>query len=83
MAPPTPSAIPGVSNPLGAISTRDMSGLIAIITAISLTFVFVSLFIRLYVRSKKGPWKEDDSFLLVASVRKSQLQTVSLVVIVD
>jgi hypothetical protein len=78
MATPTPSAIPGASNPLGAISTPNMSGLIAIITAFSLTFVFVSLFIRLYVRSKKGPWKNDDNFVLAASVRKSQLQTISL-----
>jgi hypothetical protein len=78
MATPTPSAIPGVSDPLGTISTSNMSGLITIITAFSLTFVFVSLFIRIYVRSKNGPWKNDDSFILAASVGKSLLQTILL-----
>lgn len=69
MADATASATPGVSRPLGTISTSNMSGLIAIMTTLSLTFVFVSLFIRVYVRSKSGPWKHDDNFLLSASVR--------------
>jgi hypothetical protein len=69
MADATASATPGVSRPFGTISTSNMNGLIAIITTLSLTFVFVSLFIRVYVRSKSGPWKHDDNFLLSASVR--------------
>ena len=59
---------PGVMPPLQQISDTQQGGLVAFITGLTLSFVLVSLFIRVYVRQKNGPWKVDDNVLTAASV---------------
>jgi hypothetical protein len=56
------------SAPLGVISSTDQSGLILILTALSLCFVLVSFAIRLYIRVPQKLWKWDDNVLTAATV---------------
>ncbi|EXJ88941.1 hypothetical protein A1O3_02005 [Capronia epimyces CBS 606.96] len=53
--------------PLGVISPNNESGLILILTALSLSFVLVSFAIRLYVRLPPRLWKSDDNILTAAT----------------
>ncbi|EXJ94614.1 hypothetical protein A1O1_03010 [Capronia coronata CBS 617.96] len=54
--------------PLGVISPDNQSGLILILTALSLSFVVVSFIIRLYIRVPQRLWKWDDNTLTAATV---------------
>jgi hypothetical protein len=47
---PTSGLLPGQSAPLATITPTDYRGLVAIATALSLVFAFVSIIIRAYVR---------------------------------
>jgi len=68
MASPAASALPsGITPPLSLISPTDQGGLIAIISAFSITLVLISFPIRAYVRSKTGTWKNDD-YLFIGAV---------------
>lgn len=49
-APPAGGLLPGQSAPLATITPTDHRGLVAIATALSLVFAFVSIVIRAYVR---------------------------------
>lgn len=71
MATSTPSFLPGISPPLAGITTTDQSGLIAIVTALALSFALISFLIRLYVRFKNGPIQQDDGVLTVSVVDAS------------
>ncbi|KIW89359.1 uncharacterized protein Z519_10213 [Cladophialophora bantiana CBS 173.52] len=55
------------SKPLGVISPEDQSGLILILTALSLCFVLVAFAIRLYIRVPQRLWKWDDHVLTAAT----------------
>jgi len=66
-------AVMAPDGPLGIISPHNQSGLILILTALSLCFVLVSFAIRIYVRVPKGLWKSDDYVLTVATVRSTSL----------
>jgi hypothetical protein len=54
------TSTPGVNAPLAFISKTNQGGLIAVITALALTFVLVSFLIRGYIRHSNPPWKLDD-----------------------
>ncbi|KAL2430279.1 hypothetical protein ABEF95_003723 [Exophiala dermatitidis] len=54
--------------PLGVISSSNQSGLILILTALSLSFIVVSLVIRVSIRVPTRLWKWDDSALTAATV---------------
>ncbi|EXJ73630.1 uncharacterized protein A1O5_03392 [Cladophialophora psammophila CBS 110553] len=56
------------SKPLGVISPEDQTGLILILTALSLCFVLVAFAIRLYIRVPQRLWKRDDHVLTAATV---------------
>jgi hypothetical protein len=59
-----------VSGPLEIISDTDQGGLVAILTAFSLSLVLIiSLPIRTYVRSTMSTYKLDDYAFLGATVR--------------
>lgn len=53
--------------PLGVISPTDQTGLIVILTAVSLSFIVVSFLIRIYIRAPKRLWKWDDNVLTIAT----------------
>ncbi|OAL24288.1 hypothetical protein AYO20_10715 [Fonsecaea nubica] len=57
-----------VSKPLGVISSEDQSGLILILTSLSLCFVLVAFAIRIYIRVPQRLWKWDDHILTAATV---------------
>ncbi|KIW75268.1 hypothetical protein Z517_12042 [Fonsecaea pedrosoi CBS 271.37] len=57
-----------VSKPLGVISAEDQSGLILILTSLSLCFVLVAFAIRIYIRVPQRLWKWDDHILTAATV---------------
>src|ERR1700735_2378617 len=60
----------GITAPLEVISDTDQGGLIAILTAFSLSLVLIiSLPIRTYVRSTMSTYRLDDYAFLVASVQ--------------
>jgi hypothetical protein len=65
---PSATATPGVDPPLAFISNDNQGGLVAVITALALTFVLVSFFIRAYIRYSNGPWKQDDHIFTAATV---------------
>lgn len=54
--------------PPGVISDTNQSGLILILTTMSLSFVLVSIGIRAYVRLPNRLWRLDDHVLAVATV---------------
>ena len=54
--------------PLGVITATNQSGLILILTALSLSFVLVSFAIRIYIRVPQRLWKWDDNVLTAATV---------------
>jgi len=59
-----------ISGPLEIISDTDQGGLVAILTAFSLSLVLIiSLPIRTYVRSTMSTYKLDDYAFLAAAVR--------------
>jgi hypothetical protein len=53
------------------ITPTDRRGLVVVMTALVLAFVWTSLVIRLYLRVKLKEWKIDDSFLVAATVSRS------------
>ncbi|OAP65390.1 hypothetical protein AYL99_01362 [Fonsecaea erecta] len=55
------------SRPLGVISPENQSGLILILTSLSLCFVLVAFAIRVYIRVPQRLWKWDDHVLAVAT----------------
>ncbi|OAL30369.1 hypothetical protein AYO22_01567 [Fonsecaea multimorphosa] len=55
------------SKPLGVISPEDQSGLILILTSLSLSFVLVSFAIRIYIRVPARLWKWDDHVFTAAT----------------
>ncbi|KIW28003.1 uncharacterized protein PV07_07695 [Cladophialophora immunda] len=55
------------SQPLGVISPEDQSGLILILTSLSLCFVLVAYAIRIYIRVPQRLWKWDDHVLTAAT----------------
>jgi hypothetical protein len=65
---PSATATPGVNAPLASITKENEGGLIAVITALALTFVLVSFIIRAYIRHSKGPWKRDDHVFTAVTV---------------
>jgi hypothetical protein len=65
---PSATATPGINAPLAFISKDNQGGLIAVITALALTFVLVSFFIRGYIRYSSGPWKQDDHIFTAVTV---------------
>jgi len=63
------------------ITEKDKRGLIVVINATALSFVWTCLLIRTWLRWKLGEWKLDDYFLVAATVRHfpvSALQSPSL-----
>jgi hypothetical protein len=62
-----------VQPPLSFISKQDQGGLVAVITALALTFVLVSFFIRVYIRYSHGPWKPDDYIFTAVTVSMPQM----------
>lgn len=54
--------------PLGVISSSNQSGLILILTALSLSFIVVSFVIRVYIRVPTRLWKWDDNSFTAATV---------------
>jgi hypothetical protein len=54
--------------PLSFISKDDQGGLVAVITALALSFVLVSFLIRVYIRYSSGPWKADDHIFTAVTV---------------
>jgi hypothetical protein len=66
----SPLALPsGISNPMARISGDDQSGLVAIMTAFSLSLVFLSISIRTYVKNKMGSYRADDYAFILSCVR--------------
>lgn len=60
----------GLTAPLEIVSDTDQGGLVAILTAFSLSLVLViSLPIRTYVRSTMSTYKVDDYAFLAAAVQ--------------
>ena len=57
-----------VSPPLAVITPYDQGGLIAVITALSLSFVLVAFLTRIAMRFSSGPWKRDDLMFVAAIV---------------
>src|SRR5437764_8104902 len=57
-----------VQPPLSFISKADHAGLVAVITALALSFVLVSFLIRVYIRYSTGPWKPDDHIFTAVTV---------------
>ncbi|KAF2497949.1 hypothetical protein BU16DRAFT_439113, partial [Lophium mytilinum] len=50
------------------ITPTDKRGLVVVITALTLAFVWTCLIVRLYLRVKVKEWKADDYFLVAATV---------------
>lgn len=50
------------------ITDDDQRGLVVVITATTLSFVWTCLLIRLWLRVKTREWKSDDYFLAAATV---------------
>ncbi|PMD36735.1 hypothetical protein L207DRAFT_532336 [Hyaloscypha variabilis F] len=63
------TALPsGITAPLESISSTDVGGLVAILSAFALSLVLVSFPIRVYVRSKFSAYKSDDYAFVLATV---------------
>lgn len=63
------SASPVPLPPLEVITANDKAGLIVLITALLLSFVFLCLGARIYTRIYiNGPWMRDDDILTAATV---------------
>lgn len=68
LADPLQFAMAAVVPPPYRITTDDKRGLIVVITATTLTFVWTCFLIRIYLRIKTREWRSDDYFLGAATV---------------
>lgn len=59
---------PEVIPPPYVIAEDDQRGLIVVITATTLSFVWTCLLIRIYLRVRTREWRSDDYFLAAATV---------------
>jgi hypothetical protein len=57
------------------ITDNDKRGLIVVSVAVSLAFVWVCFFVRIWLRSQTREWRSDDWFLAAATVCQVQPHT--------